>query len=131
MSGLMRITIEQALERLDLMKANTVPWEQKVRWLSDLDMMAWHEIYMTHEGTPPESSFSGYSQDTGHETLLLIPEPHTEVYTHYLWAKIDLVTGESVEYAQEKALYNAAYQTFGDAWRRTHMPKRKRQHISF
>lgn len=125
------ITIQEAIDKIDLLKANTIPAQQKKLWLNELDKKIWYEIYMTHEGTPPAGSFRGYDQDTEPGTLLQIPEPHTEIYQHWLAAQIDLVTAESGKYAQDRALYNAAYQAFADAWRRTHMPRTRRKYISF
>ena len=131
MDGLKRITIAEAVERIDLHRANTIPREEKVAWLNELDRAAWVEIFTTHMGLPPESRFDGYDQDTDPGTLLLIPEPYADVYKHWMASKIAQVTGESGKYAQDAALYNAAYQAFGDAWRRTHMPIKRRKYIRF
>lgn len=126
-----RMTIQEAIDQIDLHKANMYPYEQKVKWLSTVDKMAWEEIFLTHEGLPPESIFDGYDQDTDPMTRLLIPEPYTDVYQHYLATMMDLANAESDKYMQDKALFNAAYQTFGDFWRRTHMPIRRTKHIRF
>lgn len=130
-SGMRRMTIQEAIDKIDLLKANAFPIEKKIGWLSDLDKMAWHEIFLTHEGMPPESSFSGYDQDTDLHTRLLIPEPYTDVYHHYMATMMDLANAESEKYMVDKALFNAAYQTFGDFWRRTHMPIMRRRYIKF
>lgn len=129
MSGMRRMTIQEAIDRIDMLKANMFPAEQKVAWLSDLDKMVWHEIFMTHEGTPPEAVFDGYDQDTDAQTRLLVPEPYTDIYQHYMATMMDLANAESTKYAQDRTLFNAAYQTFGDFWRRTHMPVVRRKYI--
>ena len=126
-----RMTIQEAIDQIDLLKPNMFPPERKVQWLSTVDKMAWEEIFLTHEGLPPESTFVGYDQDTDPMTRLLIPEPYTDVYQHYLATMMDLSNAESDKYMQDKALFNAAYQTFGDFWRRTHMPIRRTKHIRF
>lgn len=131
MSGLHRITIGEAIERIDTYRANAIPREEKVAWLNELDRAAWQEVFMTHEGMPPQARFDGYDQDTDASTLLLIPEPHTDIYKHWMASKIAQITGETGKYAQDAAAYNAAWQTFGDAWRRTHMPRRCQKHIRF
>lgn len=125
------ITIQEAIDKVDLLKPNAFPPEQKKVWLNDLDKKVWNEIYLTHEGQPPVTSFTGYDQDTAPATKLLIPEPHTDVYLHWLSAQMDLANMESAKYAQNRQLFNAAYQNFGDFWRRTHMPKTQRRYIRF
>lgn len=125
------ITIQEAIDKVDLLKPNAFPPEQKKAWLNELDKKVWHEIYLTHEGLPPIGCFSGYDQDTDPGTKLLVPEPYTDVYLHWLSAQMDLANMESAKYAQNRQLFNGAYQDFGDFWRRTHMPKMKRQYIRF
>lgn len=129
MSGMRRMTVQEAIDRIDLLKPNMYPPERKVAWLSEVDKMAWYEIYLTHVGLPPESTFDGYDQDTDPQTRLLIPEPYTDVYQHYMAMMMDLANAESEKYMQDKTLFNAAYQTFGDFWRRTHMPIIRQRHI--
>ena len=131
LSGIRRMTMQQALDQIDLLKPNMFPAAQKVQWLSDVDKMVWHEIYLTHEGMPPSASFDGYDQDTDPDTELLIPEPYTDVYRHYMATMMDLANAEQDKYMQDKSLFNAAYQTFGDFWRRTHMPIIRRRYIRF
>lgn len=125
------ITIQEAIDNVDLRKANAFPPEMKKAWLNELDKKIWHNIYMTHEGTPPVTCFRGYDQDTDPATKLLIPEPYTEVYLHWMSAQMDLANMESAKYAQNRQLYNAAYQAFEDFWRRTHMPRTRRKYIRF
>lgn len=131
MSGIRRMTMQQAIDQIDMLKPNVFPVEQKKQWLSEADKMVWHEIYMTHEGLAPEASFEGYDQDTDPSVELLVPEPYTDIYRHYMATMMDLANAESGKYMQDKSLFNAAYQTFGDFWRRTHMPIVRRRHIKF
>lgn len=131
MSGMKRMTMQEAIDRIDALKPNMFPTERKKAWLSDLDRMVWHEIYLTHEGIAPERSFEGYDQDTDPATEMLVPEPYTDVYHHYMATMMDLANAESDKYAQDRSLFNAAYQTFGDFWRRTHMPIIRRRQIRF
>lgn len=130
-SGMRRMTMQQAIDQIDTLKPNMFPHEVKKQWLSEVDMMAWTEIYQTHEGLAPEAEFDGYDQDTDTDVLLLIPEPHTDIYKHYMATMMDLANAEQEKYMQDKSLFNAAYQTFSDFWRRTHMPIIRRRHIRF
>lgn len=131
MSGMSRMTIQEAIDKIDLLKPNMFPVEQKKMWLNDIDKMVWHEIYMTHQGMPPESHFEGYDQDTEPSTRLLVPDPYTDVYQHYMAMMMDLANAESDKYMLDRTLFNSAYQVFGDFWRRTHMPIIRRRYIRF
>lgn len=122
------MTIRQLLDMVDAQRPNVVPEEQKIQWLSDVDNMVYNEIYLAHIGCPVQE-FRGYTADTDTATGLLVPEPYTDIYTNYVKMQIDLVTAESGKYTQDMTLFNASYKTFGDFWRRTHMPIVRRRHI--
>lgn len=40
--------IQEALDRIDLMKPNAVSTGQKIMWLSELDGLIWEEVITTH-----------------------------------------------------------------------------------
>lgn len=116
------MTIQTALDRIDLLKPNTFPVEQKVAWLSELDGMVWREILLVHEGVEPGSHFKPYDCCSDLDKDLLVQEPYSDIYQHYLATQMDIANAESGKYAQDKVLFNNAWVTFGDYWTRTHMP---------
>lgn len=118
------MTIQEAIDRVDLLKPNSFPFEQKVAWLSDLDGMVYRELICTHkrpEGME-DMAFAGYTDATPASTALLVPAPYSEMYQHYLAAQIDLGNAELVKYNNDSTLYNNAYATYSDYYTRTHMP---------
>lgn len=121
------MTIQEAINRVDLFKPNGFSTEQKVAWLSDLDGMVYKELVCTHERAPgmEDLTFDGYDASTSMATELLVPAPYSDVYQHYLSSMIDLGNGELVKYNNDKALYNNAYQTYSDYYTRTLMPLTK------
>lgn len=131
MSGMKRMTIQEAIDEIDRIKANAFPVEQKISWLNEVDMMVWHEIFLAHVGMPPESKFDGYDQDTNKSTRLLVPWPYTDIYIKYMAAKMDDAYRETGEYEKSSNAFNTAYKVFGDFWRRTHMPITRRRFIRF
>ncbi|MCD8036971.1 MAG: hypothetical protein LUE88_06320, partial [Clostridiales bacterium] len=80
--------IAQAIEAADRLKPNAYSREEKVKWLSDIDMQIYKEIILTHEGG---GEFEGYDECTDIETtVLLAPNPYDELYVHGIKRQIDL-----------------------------------------
>lgn len=125
------MTIQMAIDAVDRLKPNMFKTDQKITWLSDLDRMVWEEVVMTHEGAPDGIPFEGYDQDTNPGTDLLVPEPYTDIYRHYLTAQMDIANRDNVEYAKDMVLFNSAWQTLCNYWNRTHLPKAKVAQIRF
>lgn len=117
------MTIQAVIDKIDSLKPNTIPYHEKLAWLSELDGKVFREIYMTHEGMPAGISFHGYDMDTNPATTLLIPDAYADVYQHHLAVWIDDTHRETAEYMRSKTRFNTAWQTFCDYWTRTHMPK--------
>lgn len=117
------MTIQEAIDRIDSMKPNMFSDQQKVAWLSELDGVVWREVYMTHEDMPQGIVYEGYDQNTEPDVHLLVPFPYTNVYQHWLAAKIDDKNRDTNEYTKNMVQFNSAWDTFTDYWNRTHMPR--------
>ena len=115
------MTLGAAMAMLDHARpANQMGDEEKILWLSDLDSRVYKEIFQTHEGEL--DAFSGYGSLTDPDTQLLIPEPYTNVYLHYLESQLDYRQGEMDRYNNSSAAFNQAYAEFAGWYHRTHMP---------
>lgn len=125
------MTIQMAIDMVDQLKPNMFPVSQKVAWLNDLDGLVWREIISTHEGIPEGIAFVGYDQETDPGADLLVPEPYTDIYRHYLSAQMDIANRETGEYAKDMVLFNNAWQTLCDYWNRTHPPVGRVKHLRF
>lgn len=124
------MTIQAAIDIIDTLKPNVIPYHQKIEWLNTLDGMIWREIITKHEGIQ-EECFKGYDQDTEFGVKLLAPEPYSDIYRHYMAAQIDITTRETNEYAKDMILFNNAWQTLCDYWTREYMPKSKVKELRF
>ena len=113
--------IIDAIERIDSLTPNTYSQSGKIAWLSRLDAMAKKTIIHTHEGG--EVDFTGYTEDTDLQTVLLIPEPYDEAYLRWMEAQIDYNNGEYDKYNNAVELFNAVYKDYKNYYNRTHMPK--------
>ena len=115
------MTIIEAINRVDTMKPNNYSQQEKMYWLSVLDGSIKEEIIDTHEGGDAVS-FSGYTEKTPLETVLLVPKPYDEVYIRYLEMQIDYANGEYSKYNNSMVLFNTAYSAFERFYNRDHMP---------
>lgn len=115
------MTIQQAIDAADRMRPNQYDQSDKVTWLNELDIMAKGEIVDTHEDSD-SVIFTGYNDDTDPDTVMLIPEPYSEAYLHYLFSKIDFNNAEYTRYNNDITMFNTLYSAFGDYYNRKHMP---------
>ena len=116
------MTIQEALQRADRQQPNQIDLREKLRWLSQLDQMAWREVYSTHRD-PDHPEFPGYNDATSQDTPLLIDGPDAEdIYKYWLWWHIDEQTGELEKYNADVVRFNSAWQTWADWYNKTHKP---------
>lgn len=115
------MTIIEAINRLDDLTFNTYSQNDKVQWLSTLDSSVKQQIIDTHEGAEA-ISFSGYTDDTPIETVLLVPAPYDEVYLRWMEAQIAYYNGEYSKYNNAIIMYNTAFEAYQSYYNRTHMP---------
>lgn len=113
------MTIMQIISQLDAQLPNTASPEAKIGWLSRVDQQVKKEILDTHENTV---EFSGYTEDTPVDTVLLIPAPYDECYIRYMEAMIHYALGEMSRYKNAMMLFNTVYMAFSDYYNRTHAP---------
>ena len=127
------MTLGELLNQVDALKRNDYPAAQKIAWLSDVELFIKREIIDTHETDADEradsEAFSGYTEDTPHDTALLVPAPYCELYRFALEKQIDLANGEMNKYNNSVTLFNNAYATFAAWYNRTHMPIKRTTHF--
>ena len=112
----------EALNRIDTQNKNTYSQNDKVAWLSALDMMIKTQVIDTHEGAETKG-FSGYDETTDLQTELLAPAPFDEMYLRWLDARIYYANGEYSRYNNAITAYQELYDGFSNFYNRTHMPK--------
>lgn len=116
------MTIIEAIGRTDDLKPNNFTELDKIRWLSELEWIIKTEVIDTHEGGEG-IVFNGYDETTNTEDVLLVPEPHDDIYLKWLESKIDYHNGEYVKYNNSSVAFNNAYSAFERCYNRQHMPK--------
>lgn len=114
------MTIQEAINREDKLKANQIGIEDKVRWLTELDRRIYEEVIKQHDmGEDYEApDFDTY----GLLTTLIVPDVYSSVYLAYLELKIAITNGETKIYNQATVNYNNLYITVQDYFNRNYMP---------
>lgn len=115
------MTIIEAISRIDSLKPNTYPQEQKISWLSTLDGMIKKFIIDTHEGGEGVS-FTEYTPDDINAELL-VPAPFDGIYMRWLEAQMDYANGEYGKYNNAIITFNTEYEAYLKYYNKTHMPK--------
>jgi hypothetical protein len=115
------MTFREAIEKINRRKNNTVDDEDKFDWLNSLEGILYENVFSRAADTNFTYISRNYEEDL--EKVLLVSEPYTELYIHYLAAKIDEVNGEFNSYNNNMTLYNTIYGEFAKYYRRNHMPK--------
>lgn len=116
------MTIKECIDVVDNLKPNQYSIEDKVAWLSFLDMTIINEVLKTHEGYDGRyDDFTGYSPDIL-TAGLIIPSPYDRVYTAYLKMKIDEENGETARYNNSVTLYNTYLMEYKKWYNANHMP---------
>jgi hypothetical protein len=119
-----KMTIIEAINKIDTLKPNNYTQPEKTLWLSTIDGIIKKEIIDTHEGSE-DVIFNKYDVDTALDTVLLVPFPYDDIYIKWLEAQIDYANGETPKYNNSMTMYNTAYYAFQRYYNRTHMPKGK------
>jgi hypothetical protein len=124
------VKIIDAINRLDNLKHNTYTQNDKLEWLSRLDSMVKTHIIDTHEGAE-NVSFTGYTDATPLDTVLLVPAPHDEIYLRWMEAQIDYHNGEYDHYNNAIILFNTAFEAYQQHYNSAHKPVQRGRRFLF
>ena len=115
------MTISEAITQLQAVKENQYDDETLVRWISDLEGTLYEDIVKNHEGSD-YIPHGRYSVDTDMDTVLMVPEPYSDIYIKYLMAQVDYHNAEMQRYTNSMIMYNVALDAFAGWYNRNNMP---------
>lgn len=137
--------LREAIEKTDRLHPNTIGFEEKTQWLSDLDYTIYSEQIQSKidepmeividPDDPPEDPekvkptpvpFKPYVYDADSEKELIVKAPYEELYIAYLAAKCDFYEGDTASYQNQMIMFNSLYNEYCAAYTRAHMPKQRR-----
>lgn len=122
------MTIMSVITLLQSVKPHQYDDATVVRWISDVEGLLYKEIVCGHEmpvdeeGNLVEITHGPYNPETDMDTVLMVPEPYSDVYVKYLAAQIDYHNAEYARYNNSMVMYNMALSAFADWYNRNHMP---------
>lgn len=130
------MTIADAIARADALKPNIQTPEQKMAWLSELDMQINEQIIKRHEDNPFYYDENDAEEGkrllqfpyTDEDTELIVPDVYASLYALYLMAMVDDANEETDRYQNSATKFNATYDEFHKWYHRNHMPKTRRCH---
>ena len=116
------MTIKECIDLVDNLKPNSYSIEDKVNWLSFIDMTIINDVLKTHEGYDARyDDFTGYSPDVLNASLI-VPSPYDRLYTSYLAMKIDEHNGETARYNNSAMMFNSYMAEFRKWYNKLHRP---------
>jgi hypothetical protein len=118
------LTILEVIGRVDKLLPNTYEQHEKIGWLSTCEWDIKRNIVDNHEGSETVA-FTGYDENTPHETVLIAPVPYDELYVSWLEAQIHYANGDIGKYNNAISIYNEAVIAFRNYYNQIHKPLQK------
>ena len=116
------MTILEAIQRVDRQSPNRFSYEEKLRWLSELDGLIFRELHCLYEGSE-DTQCPSYDENSNPDRSLLAKEPYAqELYLRYLESRIDDAHGDTERYQNSRLLFQAAYMNYARWYNRNHKP---------
>jgi hypothetical protein len=113
--------ISEALAKSAAVKPSQYTDADKIAWLATLDGIIDAEVIRTHEDAP-EAAYTPYASNVDTSTVLIVPDPWSQLYVTYICSMIDFYNGEAVRYNNSNARYEAEYAAFAAWYNRNHLP---------
>lgn len=120
-----KMTVQEVIAKVNELKSNDYSEEELTKWLTDMENDCIDNIFNRAEGL----DFSHVEYDYADDEELMIPDPYSQSYVHFLCAMIDYWQQEDT-YNNSMIMYNNSLQEFKNYFRRENRPKRRcRTHI--
>lgn len=107
------MTKAEAMAAADGLYPNTIPAEQKERWLAELEGRIYWELCGKEGSTEACAEVCASDQ-------LQVPSPHDSLYVYWLMAKCALHQNDNVRHNAFTTVYNDLYAEYRRLWVRTH-----------
>ena len=109
------MTVYEAITRVDGLKFNTVPREEKLRWLAQLEGNVVLQVVRKHTGGE-----AARIPALDMESELTVPVPFDALYLRWLEDQIDYHNGEFDKFNAAMLLFNAAWREFESYYKQEH-----------
>ncbi len=96
--------ISRVLAMVDEIKPNSFSVETKTVWLNEIEGLVQTEVLLVRV-----EDVITYEYATDANTELIVPAPHSKIYSAYLIAQIDFANGEYNKYQNSMVLFNSYF----------------------
>ncbi len=100
------MTVQNAIEKADRLRPNSVLHSDKEQWLFDMENRIYNEVYSRHRGDEREFTDLEHFSDI---SVLFLKSPYDEIYVHYLCANIDYINAEYDRYNNDSIMVQSLY----------------------
>lgn len=108
-------TAREVVEQVDLLCPNQYSQEQKLQWLGELEGRICLDVHLMR-GKQLEQVWQNWPG------TLLVGWPHSDMYRHWLLAKLHQADGELELYQNSMETFNTSYQNYVNWYIRTYDP---------
>ena len=114
------MTIADAISQANELRPNTFSTREKINWLRRAESMIHRTVLCHYSGTP---EFEEFGQSAAMERELVVPEPWSILYVHWLEAQIHYANGEYDRYNNAITVFNDNLAGYRGEVARTYQPK--------
>jgi hypothetical protein len=115
------MTLAKLIAQIQTLRPSQYDEHQLTAWVNEIEAQAVDEVF--NRAMFDNTEFKPYDIDLDAEKELLIPDENSDVYLHYLAAKIDYWNGEIDRYNNSAVMYDASWNAFASKYRRNHKPR--------
>ena len=114
------MTIKEVIDRVETQRTGrNISLEEYISWLNILEEDIFTNVISLHKDN------ASYDIHTTEDDSLLVPDMYADLYSFWLFARIDLANGDIGSYTNNMILYNNLIGEFSRYYTRTYMPKTK------
>lgn len=115
------MTLEKLIENILTIKGQQFDNEIITSWINEIEGQVIDEVFNKAIGVNIE--FVPYDYTTDMERKLYISDRFQDVYTNYIYSKIDFLNQETERYNNDVVMFNAAYESFSSWYLRNNKQK--------
>ncbi|MBR4882175.1 MAG: hypothetical protein IKU19_09580 [Clostridia bacterium] len=114
------MTVKDVINRVEKERLGcNISIEEYISALNILEQDIFTNIISAHEGG------AVFTAHTSEDEVLLLPDIYADLYSFWLFARMDLACGDTVGYTNNMILYNNLMSEYSRYYTRNHMPTQK------
>lgn len=112
------MTIQDVITNIDNIKPNQYDEGTKLDWINQIENKVYQMMKLRKGSEDIKKPHITIESD--YDETLLIPDTYSDIYMHYLSAKIDYYNGETKRYNNSMIMFNSSMEEFENYWYRQH-----------